>query len=184
MTTYRSVPVTTVERTLLDLADSHPAEEVGRLMDEALRRRLTTLARLSKEAQGRPAKGRRRVGPFLEALADRGIGYDPGANDWEREMDVMWNRLGLPEAVRQYRVTVAGGRVFRPDRAILAEKIAVDWNGYGVHGLRTNFDADSERRALLAAAGWFPLDFTSRTAPRLICQTVLAVYLERHVAPA
>lgn len=186
------IPVTSPELTLLDLAAPAPTPcsapasrrasapaETGRMIDEALRRRLTTPERLLAAAQRHAGPGRRSLVPMRAALAGRGIGYDPGANDWERAMDRMWDGMGLPEARRQYRIRVAGGRSYRPDRAIVEARIAVDWNGYGTHGTRSGFDQDSDRRAHLAAAGWFPLDFTSRSDPQLICTTVLAVYRER-----
>lgn len=173
------IPVTTVERTLLDLAETCDRTAIGRYIDEALRRRLTTTKRLWRAVAEHFGSGRRRTDAIRAALADRGVGYDPGANDWERLMDRTWERMGLPQAARQYRIRVAGGRSYRPDRAIVDARIAVDWNGFDPHGSRSSFDSDSDRRARLAEAGWFPLDFTSRSDPSLICRTVLAVYRER-----
>lgn len=178
-TRHRLIRVTTVERTLFDLASTESAQTVGRLIDDALRRGLTTPRRIVRAVEGRPTTARRRLRTMKEALAERGITYDPGANDWEQAMDRMWDRLGLPPAVRQYRIDVGGGRWYRPDRAIVDARIAVDWNGFHHHGTRSGFDYDSDRRARLAAAGWYPLDFTSRNAPELICRTVEAVYAER-----
>ena len=173
-----SIPVTTAERTLLDLAQTVPAVELARLCDEGLRRRIVTLGRLHAVVKAHGGAGRRRLEPVHAVLADRIVGYDPGANDWERRMDRMWDRLGLPAAERQYRIRV-GRRTYKPDRAIVDLKIAVDWNGFDPHGYRGNHDSDSDRRAALAGAGWFPLDFTSRSRPEIICQTVLAVVAER-----
>jgi hypothetical protein len=170
------VPVTSIERTLLDLADTEPAALVGRLLDEALRRRQTTMRRLVRSTQALDGHGRRNLAAARQLLADRGCDYQPGANDWEQEMDRMWDRLGLPAAERQYTITVAGGRRFRPDRAIVEERIAVDWNGYGTHGLRSHFESDIERRNLLIAAGWTPLEFHSNQTAAHIARIVLRVY--------
>jgi hypothetical protein len=173
------LPVTTVERTLIDLAGQVPDAQLGRWLDETVRRRLTTLDRFAAVAS-RLTFGRRRPGAAVPAvLRDRGAGYVPGANDWERAMDDAWVQMGLPESVRQYPIRVAGGRTFRPDRVILDARITVDWNGREWHGTRSAFDGDSERRNLLSAAGYHPLDFTTRTPPRLICSTVLAVYRQQ-----
>ena len=180
-TVRSAVPVTTIERTLLDLAESCDGATIGRHIDEAVRRGLTTIDRLRRVAARHGRLGRRRDRTFWAAMADRGAGYDPGANDWEQRMDRMWDRMGLPPAERQYRIRVVGGRSYRPDRAIVEARIAIDWNGFEVHGSRSGFDADSDRRNRLAAAGWFPLDFTSRSDPELICRTVRAVY-ERRMA--
>ncbi len=178
VTRRQGIPVTSAERTLFDLAATTPAPELGRLCDEALRRRIVTLGRLHALVKVHGGGGRRRLEPIHAVLADRIAGYDPGANDWERRMDRMWDRLGLPAAERQYRVRV-GRRTYRPDRAIVDLKIAVDWTGFDPHGLRGNVDRDSDRRAALAAAGWYPLDFTSRSRPEVICRAVLAVVAER-----
>lgn len=178
MTRREGIPVTTAERTFLDLAASIPAQTLGRLCDEALRRRIVTLGRLYAVVGGHSGAGRRRLAPIRAVLADRIVGYDPGANDWEQRMDCMWDRLGLPAAERQYRILV-GRRTYRVDRAIVDLKIAVEWAGFDPHGLRGNHDRDSDRRANLAAAGWYCLDFTSRSSPELIGQTVLAVVAER-----
>jgi hypothetical protein len=172
------IAVTTAERTLLDLGNSVDATELGRLCDEALRRRILTLGKLRGVVDARQGPGRRRLTPALEVLSDRIPGYDPGANDWERRMDRLWDRLGLPAAERQYRIRT-GRRTYRLDRAIVDLKIAVEWTGFDPHGRRGNLDRDSDRRAALAAAGWYPLDFTSRSHPEVICHTVLAVVEER-----
>lgn len=178
-TVRNSVPVTTIERTLLDLAESCDRPTIGRHIDEAVRRGLTTIDRLRRMAARHRRRGRRRDLAFWAAMADRGADYNPGANDWEQRMDRLWDRMGLPSAERQYRIRVSGGRSYRPDRAIVEARIAVDWNGFDNHGSRSGFDADSDRRNRLAAAGWYPLDFTSRSDPELICRTVRAVYEQR-----
>jgi len=172
------IPVTTAERTMLDLAASIEAVELGRLCDEALRRRILTTEKLRVVVNSHQGPGRRKLKPARAVLSERIPGYDPGANDWELRMDRMWDRLGLPPAKRQYRVRI-GRRTYRVDRAIVDLRIAVEWNGFDPHGRRGNMDRDSDRRAALAAAGWYPLDFTSRSRPEVICRTVLAVVEER-----
>jgi very-short-patch-repair endonuclease len=174
------IPVTTAERTLLDLAQTIPATELGRLCDDALRRRIATLGRLHALAKAHAGGGRRRLEPIQQVLADRIVGYDPGANEWELRMDRMWDGLHLPEAQRQYRIRV-GRRTYRVDRAIVELQIAVEWNGYDPHGYRSNVDDDADRRAELAAAGWYCMAFTSKSSPRLICRSVLAVVEERRL---
>jgi hypothetical protein len=177
-TTRDRIPVTTPARTLLDLAASLGAKELGRVVDDAWRRRLLTSRDLRDTVLRHAGHGRRRLQPIHEVLADRLPGYDPGANDWELERDRMWERIGLPPAERQYRVRIRG-RSFRLDRALPSLKIAIEWNGFETHGTRSAFDRDSDRRALPAAAGWLCLDFTSRSDPEFICRTVQEVVEER-----
>jgi hypothetical protein len=177
-TLQRAIPVTTVERTIVDMGSRVGPIETGKMMDVALRRRLTTSRRIEAACLERTGQGRPGTSSVRRALADRDLGCDPGANDWELGMDRMWERLGLPRAERQYRIR-CGNRSYRPDRAIVELKVAVDWNGYEFHGSRSKFDSDSDRRARMSAAGWYPLDFTSRSAPELICAAVRSVCAER-----
>jgi very-short-patch-repair endonuclease len=183
-TTRFGIPVTTAERTLLDLAQTVPGVELGRLCDEGLRRRIVTLGRLHAVVRDHRGPGRRRLAPIHEVLALRIPGYDPGANDWELRMDRVWDQLGLPPAERQYRIR-AGGRTYQVDRAIVDERIAIEWNGYDPHGYRGQIDYDSDRAADLAAVGWYLLAFTSTSTPKRICAAVLAlIEARRHHTPA
>lgn len=178
ITVVDRIPVTTVERTLLDLAESSDAGALGTAIDSALRRQLTSVRRLAVVESRRPKGGRRRSTPFVEALAARGVTYDPGANDWELRMDRLWDELGLPEARRQHRIR-AGGRSYRVDRAILSSRVAVEWNGFATHGTRSGFEHDTERKARLSQAGWYVLEFTPASSAALIRDTVLAVHAQR-----
>jgi len=59
VTTLRGIPVTTPERTIVDLPCRLDLRSLGRMVDEALRHKLTTLARLRKAADRLcPARGR------------------------------------------------------------------------------------------------------------------------------
>lgn len=182
VTTRFGIPVTTAERTLLDLAQSVPARQLGSLCDDGLRRRIVTLGRLHAVVAKHGGRGRRRLGPIHEALALRIPGYDPGANDWEQRMDRLWDKLGLPPAERHYRIR-ARGRNYEVDRAIVSERIAVEWNGHDPHGYRGQIDYDSDRAADLAAAGWYLVAFTSQSTPQRICRSVLALVDARRAHP-
>lgn len=177
-TTRFGIPVTTVERTLLDLAESTPTQQLGRFIDDALRRHLTTISKLSATLELHAGPGRRRIATMRAALAERGVGYDPGANDWEQRMDRLWEDLGLPKAERQHKVRLKH-RTYVIDRAIVDLKIGVEWNGRGTHGTRSAFDYDSDRRAVLVQGGWMMLDFTINTTAEQVVKTVLAACEQR-----
>lgn len=177
-TVVDGIPVTTVERTLLDLAERVDSRRLGEMVDDALRRRLTTTTRLAAVLGRRARPGRRKWRPMRRVLADRGQGYDPGANDWERRMDRLWDRLGLPPALRQHRVRVRG-RTYVLDRAIVGLRIGVEWNGRAYHGTRSGFEYDCTRRSDLLQDGWLILDFTPASSPERIEQTVRAACEER-----
>ena len=170
------IPVTTPERTLIDLGTTHPIEALGELVDQALRRRLTSIPKLRTALDRVPLGGRNyrlhyRMGAVLST---RGSSYDPGANPWEQKMDLWFERSGLPPSRRQYRVQVDGHR-YKLDRAIPELRIAIEWIGRESHGTRSQFEYDSERRNRLQAAGWRVLEFHHRSDPAMIIRTVEAV---------
>ena len=168
---HDGIRVTSVERTLLDLVSALTVSELGQCVDDALRRGLIQLERLRQVVDAAPRRGRRAVQPMRVVLADRAEGYDAGGSDWERQMDRLWDKLGLPPAVRQYPVKANGHRYIL-DRALPALKIGVEWNGFATHGTRSAFDYDSDRRADLTAEGWHMVDFTSRSDPARVLAAV------------
>lgn len=178
VTSHERIPVTGPGRTLLDLAETADPVFVGEMIDAALRRGLTSMRRLTELAERRHRPGRRRTRGLMQALQERGVGFDPGANAWEMSMDRQWDRLGLPPAVRQYRIRI-DGHSYRLDRAIPIRRIGVEWNGCAAHGTRSGFDHDTERRSRLVAAGWCVLEFTPRSTPAFVRETVLAVFAGR-----
>jgi very-short-patch-repair endonuclease len=173
------VPVTTIERTLVDIGEYASAGELGKLIDAAWRRGLTTPKKVGAVLSAHEGPGRRRRRTIREALAERGVGYDPGANDWEQEMDRRWEKLGLPASIRQYKVRLKGGKSYILDRAIVELKIGIEWNGRGTHGTRSGFAYDSNRRNDLTRAGWLILDFTPYSTTRTIVSTVMAACDQR-----
>jgi hypothetical protein len=88
--TRLGVPVTSPERTLLDLAGTLTGTELGQCVDDALRRGLVRLGRLRLAVAAAAGPGRRPSKALRAVLADRMPGYDPGDSDWEREMDRRW----------------------------------------------------------------------------------------------
>jgi hypothetical protein len=174
----RSVPVTSSARTLFDLADVMDAEDLGRCTDGALRRRVLNLRELHRLLEVHGGGGRRRLRPLRQVLAERLPGYDPGANDWERRMDRLWEQLGLPGAERQYRVT-ASGRRYRLDRAIPELRLGVEWVGTEFHGQRGRFSQDRIRISDLVQAGWDVVEVTPDWSPDRLRATVLAKVVER-----
>jgi hypothetical protein len=169
--TRHGIRVTSAERTILDLAPALTVAELGQCVDDALRRGVVRLETLRQLVERRAGRGRPGVRSLRLVLTDRSKGYDAGASDWERDMDRLWDRLGLPPAIRQYPVSANGHRYIL-DRAIPDLKIGVEWNGFTTHGTRSAFDYDSDRRADLTAEGWHMVDFTSRSAPERLVAAV------------
>ena len=175
---HEGVPVTSPEQTIIDLAATLSATQLGECIDDALRRGLVRLSRLHHLVGQLVGPGRRRIICLRQAVVDRAIGYRPGDSDWERRMHRQWDQSGLPAAVPNFRVHT-NGRTYLIDLAIPELKIGVEWNGYHSHGTRSAFDRDSDRRADLTAAGWLMLDFTTRSSWHRIRRSVSAAIQQR-----
>jgi hypothetical protein len=173
-----SVPVTSVARTVFDLAAVMEADALGRVADEALRRRILRMDELRHIYAQHAGAGRRRLRPLRAVLAERDPDFDPGANEWEQRMDRLWDQLGLPSAERQYWIR-AGGQRYRVDRAIPQLRLAVEWVGSEYHAQAGRYRRDRLRISDLALAGWEVVEITPGWAPERIRRTVMGKVAER-----
>jgi very-short-patch-repair endonuclease len=118
------------------------------------------------------------VKPIHQLLGERLPGYQPGANDWERDMDRLWDQLGLDPGVRQHRVTVEG-HSYVIDRAIPDLKIGAEYHGHEFHHFRSDQDHDAQRAAELSAAGWHIITITAGTRPETMQDAVTRIVNDR-----
>jgi predicted transcriptional regulator of viral defense system len=151
----RGIPVTTVERTILDLAAIRPRSEIERAIGQAEVNRALGDPSL-KQLVERHAnhRGAATVGAILETLkAGTDISHEAIASRFLAVLD----RAGLP---RPRLNTWIGGRecdCVWPDRGLM-----VELDGYAVHGTRRSFESDRERDRVLQAAGWLVVRVTWR----------------------
>jgi len=173
LSAHRRVPVTTPERTLVDLSARMAPDQLGTILDDGLRRRLIRLDRVGA-CVGRLACAPGRSPATVHALlAERLPGYDPGDSDLETQVLRILVTAGLPPPVQQHRVRL-GNRSVKIDLAYPELLVAIELDGWEFHGNRTAFDQDRARANLLVAAGWTLLRFTSRSPAEEIVSCVLA----------
>jgi very-short-patch-repair endonuclease len=178
-TVFQAIPVTTPERTIIDLASFFSEKQLSQCLDDAIRRDLVSLERLRRlVTHVAPAPGRLLLTPVHQVLADRIPGYRPDDSHFETEMNRMGDRLGLPPAARQHRVVVEGHK-YRLDRAIVEYKIAAEWDSHRHHSDPSDRDYDSNRRARLVADGWIVIPVTTNSEPELVARAVLRAYQDR-----
>jgi very-short-patch-repair endonuclease len=132
-------------------------------MDDALRRELTTLRRLSRVYRDLATKGRRRSTVMRALIDERATGLDPGDSDAEGRIARWLVASGLPKPVQQHRVRI-DGRTYRIDLAYPRAKVGIEYDGWTFHKGRTSFDADRRRDNALRLVGWLMLHFTSRSS--------------------
>lgn len=158
--TLEGIPVTSVRRTLLDLASVVPRDRLEKCVERALFRGIASEGALWAYIDEVGRQGRRGVQPLRAALELRGR-VPATESDLETEMVQLLRRAGLPEPVRQHEVTVAGRR-FRIDLAYPELRIALEVDGDEPHFGPRRTDADGTRDGLLQLDGWLTQHFTRR----------------------
>ncbi|MGI9118813.1 MAG: type IV toxin-antitoxin system AbiEi family antitoxin domain-containing protein [Acidimicrobiales bacterium] len=174
----RGVPVTTPARTLVDVSGAVPVAELGRAVDDALRRRVVALVdlrachqRLDTGPGRRPTQAMRRV------LGERAPGHDPGGSDRELWVKQVLVSAGLRSPVQQHRVRI-GSHTYKLDLAYPPEMVGLEFDGWDTHRGFSAFHGDRERTRILVAHGWSILPVTSRTrASDLVADVSLALAL-------
>lgn len=154
-----SVPVTGVERTLVDLAAVVPRTVLEGAVSEALRQRLTHVERLLERAEALSRPGRRGA-PVLRKMLDEWAGSRPAESALEIAFARLLKQQGLPPGVRQLEVRERGRFVARVDVGYPFEKVAVELDGYRWHGGAGRWRADLARRNLLTKLGWRVIHLT------------------------
>jgi len=182
-TVVKQIPALTLARTVADLSGRLDVEQLGRIVDEGLRRRITSLRavdrvvrRLHHIAPGRsPAKLER-------VLALRVPGYEPGDSHLESRVYEALIASGLPAPARQHKV-IAGSRTYYLDLAYPAQRVAIEVDGFDFHRGRESFDNDRRRQNDLVRAGWTVLRFTSRSTVDEIVAAVTDTLLGQKPLP-
>jgi len=155
-TTVHGIPVTTVARTLVDLATIVPHDHLVSAIKQAERQRTFDLRQVDAamaRTRGRRGRGHRAL---REAIAERAAleGHRTRSPLEDAFLRVVGRaRLPLPST----NAIVEG---FEVDAVWATARIAVELDGWQDHGTRHAFERDRERDATLTAAGWRVVRFT------------------------
>jgi hypothetical protein len=183
LTTRLGIPSVTAVRALVDVSGSMRQHDLGKALDDLLRRKLCTMDDLRRcvdrlhPGPGRPLR------PIQRVLAERWPGYDPGDSDLESRALRAIARAGLPLPKQQHRMRL-GGKPVRIDLAYPDLKIAIEVDSWMYHGQdRSAFDVDHIRRDELVLLQWTPFTFTSAMSDEYLVEstaTLLADARARH----
>jgi hypothetical protein len=158
ITTVHGIPVTTVARTLVDLAGTVPTDHLARAVKEADKQHVFDLRAI--EASLARTKGRRGSGHRALTIAiEQHVALGLSASDSVLEdafLRLAW-KAGFPRPA--VNPLVEG---FRVDAVWRTYRIAVELDGWQHHHDRHAFERDRERDAVLTAAGWRVVRFTYR----------------------
>ena len=174
------IACTSFERTLCDCTALLSEYQLGRVLDDGLRRGVGSLRRLHSCSEGLESGPGRHMSVVRSLLATRGVGFDPGGSRSELHLLDVLRRARLPLPVQQYRVKV-GAKTYRPDFAWPATKVFAEYYGLPFHIGASAVVTDSERLTALSAAGWLPLVFTHESSDREIVERTVAALGQRGV---
>lgn len=166
-TVRHAIPVTTVERTLLDLAGTVGHAALRRSVEEADRLGvldLDTLDRLCDRAAGRKGVG------SLRALLSEHRPLADTRSELERALLRECRRHGLPAPATN--VPVEG---FEVDCLWPPARLVVELDGYAYHRSRASFERDRARDAALQVAGYRVVRVTHRMLaerPQSVLETI------------
>lgn len=164
VTVRNAIPVTTVERTLIDLAGVLPRPRLARAMDQAEILRLLDLHSLTSLVARH--RGRRGIGGLRLVVAEF---LETGAHLTRSELEdrflAFLDRVGIRTPETNVPLEI-DGRWFEVDCLWRSEGVVVELNGYAVHGTRRAFETDSERIRVLQAAGLNAVPVTWRQLTR------------------
>lgn len=156
----RGLPVTTPERTVIDLAAVISEKRLEALVDNGLAGRRLDLSRLSDlhaelGRRGKPGTVRMRT-----ILSPRSPGYRAPDSELERRLLDLIRDADLPEPDRQFRpewLRPSNGRV---DLAYPERRLAIEGDSRRWHTLVNSFEIDRLRDNAAQLAGWRILRFT------------------------
>ena len=158
-TAVDGIPVTTVPRTVLDLAAVGSRRQVERALNEIEVRQLTDRLSIPDLLQRYP---RRPGTAVVRALLEEGAeGGGVTKNDFEELIVRLLDSHGLPRPRFNADVSVAG-RFFSVDCLWQQERLIVELDGRAVHGTRQAFESDRERDRLFMVDGWRVMRVTWR----------------------
>jgi len=182
------IPCTSPARTLLDLGQVLPPDELEEVADDFLRRRLVTWPTVSDcwavhARRGRP--GVAALGGLLRARTGEG---DQPDSPPERHMLRILMAAGVLDGVLHYRVyRPDGGFVLETDLAWPEERVVVFYDSFEHHLNRRSFERDPEQRRVAEILGWTILAYTATVLygrPWVLVDEVLAALGRPALPPA
>lgn len=172
----RGIPVTTVTRTLLDLAATLPRRDLQRAVEEAQVQRKIDHSSLADAVS--KARGHRGARALRAAAAGA---QEPALtrSEAERTLVELVRRAGLPSPRTNQRI----GR-WEVDAVWPDERLVVEVDGYAFHSTREAFERDRRKDAELRAAGFRVHRVTWRQLARERDWVVATLAVQLSAAPA
>lgn len=153
------IQVSTIPRTLLDLASVVPLGILARVLDAALHRGVS-LDSIYRRLEATAVRGRNGTTNLRKLIQERSDEKAAVESPLERDFLTLIRDRNIDEPVAQYPVFVDGQLIARLDFAYPELKIGIELDGYAFHSDRDSFDRDRRRLTELVNEGWHMLIFT------------------------
>lgn len=159
VTVRDGIPVTSVSRTLFDLAAVVPRAGVERAINEAEALRLSD--QLSLGDLVRRYRGRRGVAVIRAILEEGRIGSQVTRSGLESRFLTFLDEAGLPGPLTNVGIQLAGRRI-ECDCVWRGQRLVVELDGHAFHATRATYKRDRLHDRALNAAGWRVVRITWR----------------------
>ena len=160
--TLHGLPVTSVARTLLDLSSVVDRVDLAIAVESARRKGKSTVDGLERKAQQLGTRGRAGMKNLARVLADCRVRGWPLESALEVRFWWWLRGSGLPLPVPGLPFQDDYGPRGRLDFCYEKEHLAIETDGFEVHGEREQFEKDCRRWSFLAATGWRVIHVSSR----------------------
>lgn len=154
------IPVTSPTRTLIDLGAVSGRQRVELALDDALRRGLTSLARVEWFARVHSKRGRRGVATIKSLLIEKRRRRRITESGFETRLFQLLRSSRLPVPVPQFVIEDDGRFVARVDFAYPEVRLAIEAVSYKWHSASEDWSRDQIRSNKLIAVGWRVLNVT------------------------
>lgn len=173
------LPVTTVARTVVDLAAVLSPRHLAAVVDEAIAAGLVEVDEIVAVLDRVARRGKPGVSVLREVLDDRKSGPPRGTSLERAGAQVLINAgLGEPE----YEFAIPWDRERRFDAAYPEHKLAIEWDSIRWHSQREAMQRDRARDQQAVLHGWLVLRFTWKDVkerPEHVVATVRAALANR-----
>lgn len=157
MTTVDGIRVTTVTRTIADLADVLPERAVERAIERAAHLAVLDGNELDRQIARHPR------GAVMQRLTRAKPIAAPTESELEELVVAVYRAAGVPEPERQVQIDPGDGApIVRADFAWRKQRVVLEADGYRFHGPRPAFESDRRRDQRLTKAGWRVIRVTWR----------------------
>ena len=150
--TRDGVPVTALERTLLDFASEASESDLEFALDEALVSRRTSLKKIEWRLDRIGGRGRPGSATLRRCIENRHRLGQVDSHLEKRFLNLL-RSADVPLPQLQYPIRL-GEHTIRADFAYAEQKLIIEVMGYRWHGGRDRWERDLLRSSELGAAGW------------------------------